>query len=79
MASTFDDYLIGPFKIESPTITLFFEDGRHVAHTLPAGSVVTAMDGRVGEKGLIDVIWDGKRVLMFAVDLKSRGKKLISN
>jgi len=69
------EYLIGPFKIENPTIALFFEDGWHVAHTLLAGSIVTAMDCRVGEKGLIDAIWDGKRVLMFAMDLKSVARR----
>jgi hypothetical protein len=68
--------LIGLFRINSPTITLSFEDGRHVSHTLPVGSIVKSVDGRIGEKGLLEVVWEGKPALMFAVDLKSRGTKL---
>jgi hypothetical protein len=76
VALAFDDSLRGVFRIKSPTIVLFFEDGRHVSRTLPAGSIVKALDGRIGEKGLLDVIWGDKKVLMFAVDLKSRGEKV---
>jgi len=75
--AAFDEFLIGPFLITRPTIVLFFEDSRHVAHTLPAGSVVKAVDGHIGDKGLIEVIWKGKNALMFAVDLKSRGEKVL--
>jgi hypothetical protein len=71
-----DRSLIGRFRIKSPTIMLSFEDGRHVSHTLPVGAIVECVDGRIGEKGLIDVIWEGLTVLMFAVDLKSRGVKV---
>jgi hypothetical protein len=43
---------------------------------LPVGAMVKCVDGRIGEKGLIDVVWEGKPVLMFAVDLKSRGTRV---
>ena len=29
------------YRIKSPTIALFLEDGRHVSHMVPAGSVIT--------------------------------------
>ena len=76
MESGFDKRLVGFFGIKQPTIVLSMEDGRHVAHTLPAGSIVKVVDGKVCEKGLIDVVWKGKWVLMFAVDLQSRGEKM---
>jgi hypothetical protein len=80
MPSASDNSLIGAFRINSPTIVLFFENERHVAHTLPAGSIVIAVDGLISEKGLLDVIWEKKMGMMFAVDLKSRGTKIeISN
>ena len=71
-----DDSLVGLFRITSPTIALFFENDRHVAQTLPTGSIVKAVDGRVGEKGLIDIVWEDQKRLMFAIDLKSRGEKI---
>ena len=75
MASV-DGFLIGRFRINSPTMTISFEEGRHISHTLPAGSVVESADGHIGEKGLLEVASKGKTVLMFAVDLKSRGTKI---
>jgi hypothetical protein len=74
--AAFDDSLIGLFRINSPTIALFFEMGGHVARTLPVGSIVEALDAQIGEKGLLDIIWEGKKALMFAIDLKSRSKKV---
>jgi len=29
------------YRITNPTLALFVEDGRHVAHTLPVGALIT--------------------------------------
>jgi len=76
MASAFDNNLVGTFRLNTPTIALFSEDGRQVAHTVPAGAVVTSVDGRVSELGFLDVIWDVEKISMFAVDLRGRGQKV---
>jgi hypothetical protein len=76
LVASIDESLIGVFQIKSPTIALCFEDGRHISHTLPVGTIVKVVDGRIGEKGLLDVIWEGRPALMFAVDLKARGTKV---
>jgi len=64
----------GRYRIKNPTVALVEEDGRHVAHMVPAGSIITT-DGAAfdGEK-LINVVWDGKTVMMFAQDLRSRAE-----
>jgi hypothetical protein len=57
-----------------PTIALFFEEGRQVAHTVPEGAVVRVA-GLDGDK-LIEVVWEGQTILMFAQDIRSRGERV---
>ncbi len=65
---------LGPYRITHPTIALFEEDGRHVANTLPAGAVVQIdSDSFDGDK-LLEVRWEGKRVMMFTQDLRKRAE-----
>jgi hypothetical protein len=76
VASPFDDSLVGLFRISKSAIVLLVEDERNVAHTLPAGAIVEALDGRIGKTGLLYVVWEGRKGLMFAVDLRWRGHKV---
>jgi hypothetical protein len=64
------------YRITSPALVLFRENERHVSHTIPKGAVVS-FDGKTfdGDK-LVEVQWDGKVVLMFTQDLRSRGVKI---
>lgn len=65
------------FRITTPTIALFpVEEGHHEAHTVPAGAIIAA-EG-IDEDKLIEVTWEGKRMLMFAQDIRSRGEKLVA-
>jgi hypothetical protein len=62
------------YRIIQPTIALFFEEGRQVARTIAAGSVITA-ESIEGDK-LIEVQWSEKTVMMFAQDIRSRGERM---
>jgi hypothetical protein len=61
---------VGRYCISSPTIALFHEDGRHVARTVPSGAFITASTPLNGER-LVDVTWEGRKVMMFTQDLRS--------
>jgi hypothetical protein len=64
------------YVISSPTIALFLEDGRHVAHLVPEGTMI-ATDGQpFNGNRLMEVTWAEKVVMMFTQDLRSRGKKI---
>ena len=67
----------GQYRINKATMVLFFEDGRHVAHTIPAGSVITIVDPATfnGDK-LVSVIWAEKEAMMFTQDIRTRGEEL---
>ena len=65
------------FRINTPTIAVFLDEGRQVARTIPGGAEVTVGDeNAVQENKLIEVQWAEKRVRMFAQDIRARGEKL---
>jgi hypothetical protein len=63
---------IGRYRITNPTIALFHEDGRHVAHMVPSGAIIHVDNATFAGDKLLDVIWNGKKVMMFTQDLRSR-------
>ena len=68
---------IGRYRITNPTIALFHEDGRHVAHTVPAGAFITIDSTAFDGNKLVNVTWDGKTVMMFTEDLRARSERVI--
>ena len=63
---------VGRYRIMNPTIAVIIEEGRHVAHMVPAGAIVTVDGGALDGERLVDVTWDGKKAMMFAQDLRAR-------
>jgi len=67
---------IGRFRLTNPTLALIHEYGRHVAHTVPTGTIIVVdSDAFDGEK-LVNVTWDTRTVMMFAQDLRSRAERV---
>jgi hypothetical protein len=67
------------FRIKTPTIALFIEEGRQVAHSIPGGAeVIVSDENAVQGNKLIEVKWAEKLVMMFAQDIRARGEKLES-
>ena len=64
------------YLISSPTIALFLEDGRHVAHLVPEGSLISTDGKPFNGNRLMEVTWADKVVMMFTQDLRTRGKKI---
>jgi hypothetical protein len=64
------------YLISSPTIALFLEDGRRVAHLVPEGTLIRTDGEPFNGNKLIEVTWAEKTVMMFTQDLRSRGKKI---
>jgi hypothetical protein len=66
---------VGRYRITQPTIAVFQEGGRHVAHIVPSGALITIIDGTAFDGNrLVEVTWDGRQVMMFAQDLRSRAE-----
>ena len=54
------------------TLGLCVIDGRRQAISVPRSAVLTVVSDE-GSDPMIDVLWEGKTVSMFAVDLHERG------
>ena len=66
----------GKYRIKSPTIALFPENGRQVPRAVPEGAVLEISGLAFDGNKLVEVIWDGRKVRMFSEDLLSRGEKV---
>lgn len=64
------------FRMKSPTIALFKEDGREVAHMVPQGATVLVAADKVQKDKFVEVVWDDMKARMFKQDLRSRGVKV---
>ena len=65
------------YRIKKPTIALFMEDDRHVAHMVPADSVITVQSEELNGDRLIEVLRAEKLVMMFTQDIRTRGVKIV--
>jgi hypothetical protein len=63
------------YRIVSPSLYVFFENGHYVSGMLPKESLITiASETFKGDK-LVEVLFKGKVVMMFTQDLRSPGEK----
>ncbi len=65
---------IRKYRIVEPTIAMSDDTGRGVAYTIHAGAMVELQNGPLDGNKLVEVKWDGKRVLMFTQDLRQRAE-----
>jgi hypothetical protein len=64
--------------VNKPTLAVVVCDGDQIAATIPLDGIVTvAEDQRYGNR-LVQVMWEGKSVMMFRQDLCHRGDFVIS-
>ena len=64
------------YRITSPSMSLFLEGGIHVSRLLPKGALVTIASETFNGNKLVEVLYEGKVVMMFTQDLRSRGEKV---
>ena len=64
------------FRLETETSAVETVDGKRVAIMIPAQAIIKVIsDQRHGET-MMDVLWDGRTVSMFPVDVEERGTEL---
>jgi hypothetical protein len=66
------------FKLERATLAITMVQGRRKAITIPLGAVIKVVSGPTGDGDrMVDVVWDGQTVEMFAVDVDVRGTEIL--
>jgi hypothetical protein len=65
------------FRLKTETIAIeTIGDIRRAIH-IPAGSVITVESGpRPDDRRLVDVHWDGRKIVMFADDIQKRAEQV---
>ena len=61
------------FKLEKPTLAIADRDGTRVIVPIPAGDIVELVANPSPGNQTVDVLWQGRTVAMYALDLKRRG------
>ena len=67
------------YRLNTPTLAIFNQDGQHHPVTVPLGAVVKVIDGPLDGNRLVDVRWEGKTVMMFTTDIRERCERLEDN
>jgi|HubBroStandDraft_6_1064221.scaffolds.fasta_scaffold1958864_2 hypothetical protein len=60
----------GKYRLTKAAIALFEAGGHHEAITVPVDSVVELNGQTINGEKFVDVIWDGRTVMMFVADLE---------
>lgn len=64
------------FRLERATLAVEAVDGKRLAVSLPAGTILKVISGPKNGSGLLNVLWEGRSVEMFAVDVEVRGTEI---
>jgi hypothetical protein len=65
------------FRLEHSTMALDVVEGKRVAITVPTGATIKVVSGPTSESDrLVDVVWAGRTVAMFAYDVSVRGTEI---
>ena len=57
-------------------MVLFLKDGHYVAETIPEGTGITLEGATFNGNKLIEVVWEGKVVMMFTQDVRLRAERV---
>jgi hypothetical protein len=61
------------FRLRTETVAIDEVDGKRVGVTIPSGAVIKVVSGPRYYERLTDVLWNGRVVQMFTVDIDARG------
>jgi hypothetical protein len=61
------------YRLKTPTLAVLWQDSHRLPMTIPQGGIVRVIGPTYEDRQLVDVEWEGKKLLMFAVDLRGRG------
>jgi hypothetical protein len=68
-----------PYRVRETTFAILTLDGSRISITLPVNAIVLLIDGPLDGHRLVEILWEGKTLLMFTQDLRSRCDALDQN
>jgi hypothetical protein len=66
------------FRLNRATLALESQNGSRSAVTVPSGAIVevTSSPTASDDTGTVSVLWDGRNLAMFAIDVQARGTEI---
>lgn len=64
------------FTLGKETLALHVAEGKRTAVHIPIGAIVKVVSGPDNGNGIVDVLWEGRTVAMFLVDVEARGTEI---
>jgi hypothetical protein len=64
------------FKLRNSALAVEIVNGVRLRITIPPRTILKVISGPIEGDQTVDVLWEGKRVRMFAVDLITRGTEI---
>ena len=64
------------FKLRNSTLAIENVNGERLRVTVPTRAILKVISGPLDGDQMVDVLWEDKRVRMFAVDLIARGTEI---
>ena len=64
------------FTLRKETLALHVAEGKRTAVHIPSGAIVKVVSGPKNNDGIVDVLWEGRTIAMFLVDVESRGTEI---
>ena len=68
------------FKLERPTLAIDSANDKRQSSYVPAGAIIKVVSGPTSDGDrMVDVLWNGKVVTMFAIDVNVRGTEVLDD
>lgn len=64
------------YRLKNSTLAILDQDGRKIPMKIPTGSTVEIVEQDLNGNRLVDVNWEGKKVMMFTTDLRERAEAI---
>lgn len=64
------------FRLERATLAVDVIDGKRTTVLVPVGTIIRVLSASRENQELVDVVWDNRKLQMFAVDVDVRGTEI---
>jgi hypothetical protein len=64
------------FKLRTSSLAIETVNGQRIAVTVPAEAIIKVVSGPCDGGQLVDVLWEGRIVVMFGIDLDLHGTEI---
>ena len=65
-------------RLTSSLLGIQSADGQRIAVMIPEGATIQVVSGPLADTRMVDILWEGRNLAVFAEDILQRGKEVRS-